>query len=246
MADKAVLEALARIEQRLDNLEQRLQSLALRDIQWGLIHTSQQLEKRQMLAYRLDVPEGWLPATRGWAASADFLLIVADLVRELEPKGVVECGSGVSTVILSQLLKDKPGVKLVSFDHDVAFAQKTAQMLQERGLAGHIDISIAAAPMADHSGRFKWYSTEGVPLPEQIDLLLVDGPIVTQENPLARYPALPLLESRLSANAVVVLDDAARPGEQETLRRWQQEYPGWQIEMMPTEKGTAVMRRRQG
>ncbi|MGH9270032.1 MAG: class I SAM-dependent methyltransferase, partial [Ilumatobacteraceae bacterium] len=40
----------------------------------------------------------------------------------------------------------------------------------------------------------------------------------------ARYPALPALRDRLLPGATVVLDDIERSGEQEVLRRWEDEF----------------------
>ncbi|MEO0393151.1 MAG: class I SAM-dependent methyltransferase [Pseudomonadota bacterium] len=243
---KAIEEGFAKIEARLDRLEQRLDTIANGNINWGMIYATQQLENRQNLSYRLGVDEGWLPPTRGWAASPDFLMLIARLVAELDPTQVVECGSGVTSVVLSKLLSTKPGARLLSFDHDAAFAQKTAALLQERDLPGALAMTIASAPLVPHQIQgqsFNWYATDGVDIPDQIELLVVDGPIVTGDNLLARYPALPLLADRLTDRAVVVLDDANRVGEQQTLQRWTQEFPGWQVEMVATEKGTAILRR---
>ena len=244
---KQLLSAVERIEQRLDGLDQRLNMLAQRDVHWGLVFATQQLENRQILSDRLGVSNGWLPPTRGWAASPDFLMVVARLVDEVQPTNVVECGSGVSTITLARLLAGQSDCNIVSFDHNEAFANQTAALLQERGLPDGTGLTIAAAPHVEHvigGETFLWYQTEGVPLPEQIDLLLVDGPIVSSDNMLARYPALPLLHDRLSDKAVIVLDDANRPGEQATLKRWLDEFPAWTCEMVGTEKGTAILRRK--
>ena len=243
----AAIEAgFAKIEARLDRLEQRLDTVANGNINWGMIYATQQLESREILARNLGVEPGWLPTTRGWAASPDFLLVITRLVAELQPRSVVECGSGVTTVVLSRLLSIIPGATMLSFDHDPSFAQKTASMLRERDLPGPVALSINAAPMAGHvinGEAFNWYKTDEVMVPDPIDLLVVDGPIVSNDNPLARYPALPILGPYLSDKAVVILDDANRPSEQQTLQRWVDEFPGWAVEMVATEKGTAIMRR---
>ena len=68
---------------------------------------------------------------------------------------------------------------------------------------------------------------------DTIDLLIIDGPPV-KTNQLARYPALPLLFSKLSKECIIILDDAARPSEQQagvsdhgTRERtlWKEVYP---------------------
>ena len=67
----------------------------------------------------------YLPPTRGWAGSPDFLLKLVELVITESPKYVVELGSGVSSVILGLALNKFSNGKLVSIDHEVDFAQKT-------------------------------------------------------------------------------------------------------------------------
>ena len=62
----------------------------------------------------------------------------------------------------------------------------------------------------------------------EIDLLLVDGPPGYGEGmERSRYPALPALEPRLAPGAMVVLDDASRPGEREIIERWTE--LGWRF-----------------
>lgn len=246
MSGTDIAAALGRIEEHLAELDRRFDLLMARDLQWGLIHATQQLEARQILAYQLGVEPGWLPVMRGWAASPDFLLQVLRVIKARQPLTVVECGSGVSTLILAKLLSDRAGGHIVSLDQNEPFAQQTAGMLADRGLSDQVAVTIAATPIMQHrigGESYGWYMLDGIDLPERIDLLLVDGPIVTNDNPLARYPALPLLHDRLSPSATILLDDANRAPEQAVLKRWHQEFPDWRIEMLPTEKGTAILQR---
>src|SRR3546814_1097931 len=60
-----------------------------------------QMQCLQALHEDLALPAS-LPPTGGKAASADFLKLVADLVREEKPAVVVECGSGLSTVVIAR------------------------------------------------------------------------------------------------------------------------------------------------
>ena len=90
-----------------------------------------------------------------------------------------------------------------------------------------------------------WFDREGLDAAlgsEQVDLLVVDGP--PADGPglgLARLPALAALEGRLGQDAVVVLDDVARRGEQDVLAAWQQEGR-WRFDPRPA--GVAIGRRR--
>jgi hypothetical protein len=57
--------------------------------------------------------------------------------------------------------------------------------------------------------------------PPEIDALVVDGPPAGMHpDTLVREPALGVLRPRLAADWSLFLDDADRPAERETLRRW--------------------------
>jgi hypothetical protein len=43
-----------------------------------------------------------LPPLRGWAASPDFLLVIAQHALKHKPKVIVECSSGSSTLVLAR------------------------------------------------------------------------------------------------------------------------------------------------
>ena len=101
------------------------------------------------------------------------------------------------------------------------------------------------APLAPHHLRgeeWSWYSLDQFPA-AAIDLLVVDGP-PGAVGPCARYPAGPMLFRRLSPAAAVFVDDASREGEKRALARWMDENPALTCELLPLEKGCAVLRRR--
>jgi hypothetical protein len=83
-----------------------------------------------------------------------------------------------------------------------------------------------------------WYAERALAeLPgDGIELLLVDGPPGYGEGMArSRYPALPALGPRLAPGALVVLDDADRPGEGEILDRWERDE-GWTFDRRPDER----------
>jgi len=182
-----------------------------------------------------------LPSTRGWAASPDFLLELATHVRMARPLTVVECSSGVSTVVLARCLQLNGGGRLLSLEHDGHYAQQTRQQLQRHGLTDWA--TVIDAPLTQHAlggELWPWYTLEDLPAGPDIDLLVIDGP-PQAIRPLARYPAAPLLFGRLQVGAAVFLDDAARPGEQAILARWQTEFPSLRQSSRRCEKGCAVL-----
>ena len=76
------------------------------------------------------------------------------------------------------------------------------------------------------AGGLAWYDEAAIDAAVgAIDLLVVDGPPAFEPGyGLARHRALVVLRDRLLPGATVVLDDVERAGEQEVLRRWEDEF----------------------
>jgi predicted O-methyltransferase YrrM len=186
-----------------------------------------------------------LPPTRGWAASPDFLSILARHAREQRPELVVECGSGVSTLILARCMQLNGQGRVVSLDHDPQFAEQTRRNLAQHGLSEWAEV--IHAPIREHvlgNERWNWYDLHKL-TGARIDMLVVDGPPMPLGK-MARYPAGPMLLPLLSPTGVVFLDDTNREDEQRTIERWMQESPGFRVEKIDCEKGCVLMRRGVG
>ena len=176
----------------------------------------------------------YLPWGSGTMRPAGLVAVCNDIVLN-DRRRIVELGSGISTVLLARLLAQEAPVATAGWpqwsttpDGDdgssaswparpsVTTSRSSTRRLQPRPAAG-------AAP-----GTTKPRSTAGLDAAmggDLIDLLVVDGPPAFADGlGLARHPALPVLRDRLAPDATVVLDDVERPGEQEVLRRWEDEF----------------------
>jgi predicted O-methyltransferase YrrM len=208
-----------------------------------LKQTFRQVEAMQNLSAILPASDV-LPATRGWAASPDLLLVLVDQVIAQRPSLVVECGSGASTLWLALALR-RFGIdgRIVALDHDLVFAGKTRDFLARHGVSDLAEVR--DAPLEDFSladGTYSWYARRAWKDLTGIDLLFVDGPPAAT-GAKARYPALPLLREALNQAATVVLDDLVVPDMQETLRLWLDAYPEFGSEILPLEKQAALLRK---
>jgi len=137
----------------------------------------------------------------------------------------------MSTVVIARLLAERGGT-LASVEHDPAGANLVREQLEREGLTGRAQVLAAPLePNADSWSGEHWYAREAISgLPGAIDLLLVDGPPgLTADTAHSRYPALGALASRLTDNAVVILDDADRAPEREIVERWLKDLPDWQF-----------------
>lgn len=202
----------------------------------------QQLEALQGLYWDLK-PALSLPPTRGWAGSPDFLRELASHVLAARPEVVVECSSGVSTVVSARCLQQLGRGHVYSLEHAPEYAQATRDLLARHGLSAWATVIDAPLiPTGTDRGSQPWYDVSGLPeLP--IDVLVIDGPPMDTAA-LARYPAGPVLFDRLSASGAVFLDDAGRPDEREIVDRWLQRHPGLELRRVPCEKGLAVLKRK--
>jgi predicted O-methyltransferase YrrM len=205
--------------------------------------TFRQLEALQNLNALLPASEV-LPATRGWAASPDLLLVLVDLVITGRPSLVVECGSGASTLWLALAMrKFKIDGRIIALDHDPVFGGKTRDFLARHDVGDLAEVRDAPLESFSLDGQtYSWYARRAWEDLKGIDLLFVDGPPATTGHQ-ARYPALPLLSGSLSPVATAVLDDLIVPDMQKVLRLWLDAYPDFDSEILPLEKQAAVLRR---
>jgi hypothetical protein len=153
---------------------------------------------------------------------------LAGLVAEVRAgrREVVECGSGVSTLVLARSLVECGG-RLHALEHDAGWAEEVRSQLEREGLdsaAQLVDAPLRPHPLSlDGTG---WYDEAALfELPASgVSLLLVDGPPAGEPGlGRSRYPALPVLGPRLAPSAIVVLDDFERPGEADVLTAWEGE-----------------------
>jgi predicted O-methyltransferase YrrM len=179
----------------------------------------------------------------GWAIDPLLVRQAVEMLTELRPGLVLECGSGSSTVVLARCLRRLGRGRLVSLEHDPEFARRTQAQLHLHGVEDLV--TLVTAPLVERrtpDGRtFRWYApTYESALSAPVDLLLVDGP-PGSAGPRARYPALPLLAPHLAPTCAVLLDDTDRPDERAIAREWAREL-GWRAIRLPTGHGAWLIR----
>ena len=195
-------------------------------------------DKRALLD-ELGLAHDALPHLGSWKADVGFLRHIVREIARLRPAHVVELGAGASSLVAARALRLHGGGQLHSFDQHGGFVDATRHWLADNGLSVDIRHAPLTHESADWPGR--WYALDMVP--DQIDLLIIDGP-PWSVHPLVRGAADSLF-ARLSPGGVVLLDDAARPGERLVARRWRQRWPHIDFRLVKDgTKGTLVGRRR--
>lgn len=252
--DKALHQRLDRVDAQLDavrgNLNKRSDELKRRlgSVLADGNETRKRMDRRIgqldfLIGLYYDIkPTASLPATAGWAASPDLLRYLYDTVTGEQRSSILECGSGVSTLIMAYALRERGHGKIVSLDHDARYAAKTRAVLERHDLHKWAEVRVAELREVELEGeRWPWYDT--AQLPEgPFDLVVVDGPPEATRSQ-ARFPAVPLLYDRLTPDAMVVLDDHQRPDEQAAGRRWVEAHGDLRPEVLKHHKDTLVLRR---
>ncbi|MDX3901743.1 MAG: class I SAM-dependent methyltransferase [Sphingobium sp.] len=207
---------------------------------WLLMSLSggRKVDKRALMD-ELGLAHDALPHLGSWKADVGFLRHIVREIARLRPAHVVELGAGASSLVAARALQLHGGGQLHSFDQHGGFVDATRAWLADNGLSVDIRHAPLEAQVADWPGR--WYAIDN--LPDQIDLIIIDGP-PWSVHPLVRGAADSLF-ARLSPTGVVLLDDAARPGERLVARRWRERWPHIDFRLMHDgTKGTLVGRRR--
>jgi len=217
-------------------------TLAFGAIQWPWLlrslHGGRLADKHRLLD-RLDLPYDALPYLGSWKADTGLLTLIVDHIFARRPKLVVEFGAGASTLVLARALKKAGGGRLISFDQHADFVDATRDWLADHGLTA--DLHAVALRPSPGGWPGLWY--DHGPLPDGIDLMLIDGP-PWSIHPFTRGAAASLF-GHISPGGTVMLDDAARLGERVVARRWRKAYPEFDFALDKSgTKGTLIGRKR--
>jgi hypothetical protein len=154
-------------------------------------------------------------ANPGYEADLDYLGLVWQHASEArEP--VLECGSGITTLLLA-LAAGRRGVPVWTLEHDFTWYRRMQGILQRHSLPG---VTFCYSPLIDH-GEFAWYDAPIDSMPPSFGLVVCDGPPGSTRG--GRAGLLPVMGERLGGTTVL-LDDAERQQERETIVSWQRDW----------------------
>ncbi|MCC5638755.1 glycosyltransferase family 2 protein [Nostoc sp. CHAB 5844] len=173
-----------------------------------------------------------------WVLTSEALEWIAEFVKTNGIQKVVECGSGLSTILFGSLNLEK----VITLEHSSDWYAYTRHRLQEKRLLEYVDLHLCQLQETLLNGTtFNWYNIDKVS-PFASDLILVDGP---PENSClkARYPTPYLLKEFIKSGTWLLLDDYHRQQETEIVNLWLREIPSLElIQVLPFKYGLAVLR----
>ncbi len=178
--------------------------------------------------YLTPLYKSYLPWSAASMQPSSIVTILNDIIIN-DRKFIVECGSGISTYFIAQLLKTNGG-QLVTIDHDSDWLSSLEQILDKAQLCEFVKMIYAPLTSTDLSiNNCAWYDTtqldQAFRSSNKIDLLIVDGPPASgQQNKFSRYPAVPYFHKYLSARYSIFLHDINRKPERQIVSMWEFEY----------------------
>lgn len=162
-----------------------------------------------------------------WPLDVWTLNWLQTVVRKIRPQGVLEFGSGYSTVCLAHYLSAHAGggsqPLVYSIEESEEYAATTRAILSECGKA-HL-VRVIAAPVVEQVVEGQVTRCYDLP-PALLDRLMgnrtvsmcvVDGPA---RRGGSRFGTVPLVKDRLDPGATIVLDDARRDEELRVAAQW--------------------------
>lgn len=183
------------------------------------------------------IPDGSDP----WPCTPELARLLARLVLAGR-RSVLEFGAGASSRVMAAALAERGGGRLLSLEQERswcadAWREVAAQPRVDAMLVDLLATYRAYRPtklIADHHAL-----TGFAPF----DLVLVDAP----QWWLGRDSTLYLASPYLAPGAVIVVDDAGRPGEDAAVRAWLASYPGLVVTHLDRDfggRGVAVLTMR--
>ena len=160
-----------------------------------------------------------------WAMEPGSLLNLLATIQYHDYRTIVECGAGLSTILIGKLLKQLGGGHIYSLEDDERWHAVMSAAVAKENLAEYITLLYSPLEKSSESGEL-WYGRAAaqqiLDSVGQIDLLIVDGP--KSSVPLSRMPALPIFAPKLNYKSLIVLDDSKRENEQQVLGNWSERF----------------------
>ena len=183
-----------------------------------------------------------LPLNASWALSPDLLEVLVSMLKVNRPRNIVECGSGLSSIICGYMTKRNGTGHVFSLEHHKLFYETTKNNIKQHGLEEYVTLIYAPLIRIMINGKeWLWYDLLEVEKDiDRINFLIIDGPPGnTQRN--ARYPAIPVLIDYFSEDISIIIDDSKRKEDRESIDRWLLEYPIFTSKLIDTEKGSCIL-----
>lgn len=162
-----------------------------------------------------DLIRGW--GNEEWSAHREYLEACLTAVRNTSGT-VLECGSGLTTLLCGALAREQ-GRQYIALEHSDVWAARVESFLNRFGISG---VQLVRTPLRSY-GAADWYDLTEANLPETFGLVICDGP--PGSTPGGRSGLAVAVGSCLQKGCVIMLDDTHRSEEHALAERWRDELP---------------------
>lgn len=163
------------------------------------------------------------PEGRGMAMSSDALRFLTSLVRELQPRHVLEMGSGLSTLVLARAcLEVCDDCRVTSVDNDPVINARTKSELEAVGHENTVRCLFAPLVARACVGEMRpvyLIEPESLASRRPADLVVIDGPPAVLGG---RGGTLHQALEFSRPGTVVLMDDAERKLEARAMSQWRE------------------------
>jgi predicted O-methyltransferase YrrM len=166
-----------------------------------------------------------LPPFDNWTMSPLMVSTLLKLLQNTKPNIVFELGSGISTILIAQKLKEIGNGKIISLENGHEYAEITQDFVNQNYLSDYAQVihsKLITYPTT--IGPKDWYNIDNLDQNTKIDLLIVDGPPGNIQKD-SRYPAIELLMDKLCDKCLIYIDDYNREDEKNLVNKWLDNYP---------------------
>ncbi|MCA9994141.1 MAG: class I SAM-dependent methyltransferase [Anaerolineales bacterium] len=188
----------------------------------------------------------FLPFTK-WAMEPSDLLNLVEYIQQNNSQAIVECGSGLSSLIVATALRQKNSGHLFSIEEDLNWYNLMCNLIKTHQLSDWITVVYAPLEAYKQKGiNTEWYSSQMLkPIFDtfdRLDVVIVDGPI--RSNKTSRSPALFAFAPLIDHSTLVILDDANRQEEQQVITTWKEMFDITIEDHSSSQRGQAYIRQQ--
>jgi len=158
--------------------------------------------------HRLGEEDRFFPT--GGAANYSLLYVILRIAVELRPASVLDIGAGQSSLLWAMLRRRGLVGQVLTLEGDAGWGER---------IAAQVDHEVLVTPLVSASvaGRsIRTYDWARVGTGRRFDVIVCDGPNGTPRH--SRGGILTMLADALPDDFVLVIDDAERAGEQDTVK----------------------------
>ena len=211
----------------------------------GQSASPESVQKEVLSTYsRLDLTRFDYPQRDEWVLWEETMKLLGRLVEVVQPRRVIEFGSGLSTVVLASLV-GRYGGRVLSFEHKARFARRTVDALRERRLDGVASVAQQRLTLRRYGAKIlpthaiRWSDSEEF---QECEVALIDGP----PGWIGREATLYELFPRLAIGGWVVVDDMNRSRDRRWLPAWKRVFANaLEVQLFPAiGEGVALLRKQ--